>query len=615
MKTLVSKLLLLIFICLSSHTNLKSQILLNECKIEVESNGKKRTTQTYRIQINNKESNWLAEIGIRHDPKQKFTFKYAAIYDKHGKEIRKLKKKEISTRNLRSSMAFFQDDMISEFNLFHPTYPYTIEYSYEIIEDEYINLEYWIPRHYSRVPTHNGKLEIITPKDYPIKIEENGPFTKTVSFQDNTTTYSWAISSTEEIKTQIFAPTKLEIYPYVKVVPKEFKYGVKGSNASWKGFGQWVHNLNQGTDDLPEIEKVKLKQMTQGMTDKREIIKKVYHYLQDHTQYVLVKIDEGGLQSFPASYVTLNKHGDCKALSTYMKSMLNALDIQSYYTLIEAGNEFKKLNSTIPSPQFNHVILTVPMDKDTLWIENTSSTSPFNYAGTFIQNRKALAIDSLDSKLLHSPSLSTEQVLVEMEMIITQTEEEKWTADAKLNIRGNYFEQIRMMKNENSEEGMQSSIEEIIGIADFELNDWQFIDFHRDSTNIKIRTKGICKHPLREIADMRVINPLQIKIAKFEKPNDRMYDVRIYYPINEQNTLTYKFKDIEASEIQIPKPFFVESEYGTYATEYKRVGNNIEVLESFILFEGSIPLANYGDFYQFISSIIKHKKQSAIILQ
>lgn len=58
--------------------------------------------------------------------------------------------------------------------------------------------------------------------------------------------------------------------------------------------------------------------------------------------------------------------GDCKGLTNYMKAMLKAVGINSYFTIIHLGGQ-KSFNRAYPSPsQANHVILTVPVSGDTI---------------------------------------------------------------------------------------------------------------------------------------------------------------------------------------------------------------------------------------------------------
>ena len=493
--------------------------------------------------------------------------------------------------------------------------PYIIEYSYEIVEAEYVVLKHWYPSKYSSIPTVLGKLEIQTPVDFSVNIDQNGAFEFNETIIEKQKKYSWSIVNIDKITDQIYAPNIYEMLPFVKVVSENFTFGVEGSNKSWADFGEWIHKLNEGTDDLPQSEKDKLKTMVAGLKDKREVIKKVYHYLQDHTTYVLVMVEEGGLQSYPASYVCENKYGDCKALTTYMKSMLKSLDIESNYTVIYAGDDVRRVNENIPSSQFNHVILTVPIESDTIWIENTSNSLPFNYIGTFTQNRKGLAVDAKGSKILASPALLPDQVLNERQFSFKQSNNETWSTSAHLNLRGDNFEDIRYYKTNNKESKLDAKIIDVIDLDKFDLDDWEFEDYHRDSTHVKIKLNGNLKNPIRKVANMEVINPLRIKLPEFEKPDERLQDVRINCPINKLDKLSFNLEESIDKNVQIPDNFSLSSSYGEYKVEYKKVDYQIEVTEHFKLFAGDIDLNSYSDFYQFMNDINKIKKQSAIIIE
>lgn len=92
-----------------------------------------------------------------------------------------------------------------------------------------------------------------------------------------------------------------------------------------------------------------------------------------------------------AEHVAKTGFGDCKALSNYMRAMLDAVGIPSIYTVISTVNtdiftDFANLN------QMNHVILAVPSGKDTLWLECTSTFNPFNYVHDDIAGHQALLI-------------------------------------------------------------------------------------------------------------------------------------------------------------------------------------------------------------------------------
>ena len=52
-----------------------------------------------------------------------------------------------------------------------------------------------------------------------------------------------------------------------------------------------------------------------------------------------------------------------------MRSLLQVIGVESYYTLVMAGENAPSIINNFPSPQFNHAILCVPVDKDTIWLE------------------------------------------------------------------------------------------------------------------------------------------------------------------------------------------------------------------------------------------------------
>ena len=91
-----------------------------------------------------------------------------------------------------------------------------------------------------------------------------------------------------------------------------------------------------------------------------------------------------------------------------MKAMLSFAGIESIYTLVYASEQPHDLIKSQTSPQFNHAILAVPLENDTIWLDNTMHSSPFRYMGTFTQNREALLVLKNQSQLVRIPTLKKE---------------------------------------------------------------------------------------------------------------------------------------------------------------------------------------------------------------
>ena len=130
-----------------------------------------------------------------------------------------------------------------------------------------------------------------------------------------------------------------------------------------------------------------------NLTDTYKKVAVLYDYLQKNTHYVLVTFGIGGLQPYEASYVARNKYGDCKALSNFMVALLKEAGIKSYPVAIWGGEEEREFVKDFPSHQSNHIICAVPIEKDTVWLEcTTSQFLPAGYLSWFTANRFGLLI-------------------------------------------------------------------------------------------------------------------------------------------------------------------------------------------------------------------------------
>jgi len=592
-----------------------SQIINYKTEITIDDHKNKITKRTFLIQINDKDENLLSHVIIQHSPKQDFTFNYARLFDKNGNKVKSLKKKDLTTRNDISYQAYYQDDLITEFDLYWSEFPYRIEYSYSIVENEYLHLTHWSPVWYHNVASIEASLEVTVPLDYKYKVHA----TEGLEYSDSRATthrvMSWRSGKVKSSTIETYSPPRDGLIPQVILIPDEFKYGIDGRLSTWSTFGSWYEKLNTGTEVLPQSEAEDVKKLVKGISDKSDIVRRIYYYLQDHTKYINVAIDVGGLKSYPASYVAENKYGDCKALTTYMKAMLQSVGISSYYSVINAGHNASEVITSMPSSQFNHVILMVPLTNDTIWLENTSNYLPFNYLGTFTQNRNALVVNGMTSRLIKTPRLSYKDVTRERNYNLSINNKSADSIYLELIIKGKEFERFKSSLYDKDKKRQKSIIEELLAIGDSHIDHWHIKDNHRNNTYLHIDIKGTTSSLVRKIGSLQTINPLRIQIPDFEIPKKRKLDVLIRYPISKLDKTVISIDNLHDKEIQFPEAINIDSEFGIYQAEYTESDNKLLVTEKFILAAGKIPLKQYEEFYKFFTEIINHKKTSAIIIK
>ncbi len=594
---------------------LVAQVLKFDTEITIGTKGQKTTEKIIRATIHNRQQLDFADIEIIHQPTDELHVNYARILDMEGNVLRKIKKKDIDSRSYYESSSLYNDYLLSSFKLYWNQFPYQIEYSYTITEDNYIIIHNWKPTFSLKTAVSSSSLTLNVPENYKFSTAENGNFSKSETSESGLKTIRWEHLNLFPFEQETYAPPELERLPSVLIAPESFQYGHKGSNTSWNDFGKWINSLNSNLDQLTVSEKIQIDKLTKGMDDKREIIKALYHYLQDNTTYVDVHIDIGGLKSYPASYVCKNKYGDCKALTTYMKAMLKQAGIESYYTLVKASENAPRINPEIAAQQFNHVVLTVPLDDDTLWLENTSNTLPFNYLGTFTQNRYALQCSEQGGVLIRTPELKMNDVREQKTYTFQPDATEGWTCDVSAVFRGDAFENARYNYLSHNSKDQNKFIFNTMGFNGFELIEWSAVDYHRDSTYIIIKAEGLSKSPLRKLGKLSLLQPIMTTLPELEKPEERKSGIRINYPINKSTNINYQGIYSESSIIELPEKTDIKSKFGDYSTAFKIVNSQIQFIESYRLYAGDYPLSDYPEFYNFIESIRTVQKKLAAIIQ
>ena len=600
---------LLIIICqFDSH----AQVLDYSTK-KTFSKGVLTAKRSITIQINNKDERSLGEISIPHGDEDHFKVLYAEIMDRHGKVVRKLKKKDILTRSRFSSGTFHQDDMVSEFNLFWDEYPYKIKYAYENQVGNFIYLAYWSPAIYKNKTPLRSTLELVLPQDLKVMIKNSAEASFTEKIEEGRRLLKWELEEIELSEIENYSPSLIELSPYVIVASENFYFGVNGSLSSWSGFGDWFLELNENVIELPDTEKIKVDSLTNDLSDNRTIISKLYHYLQDHTTYINVSIDLGGLKSFPASYVCENKYGDCKALTTYMKGLLNHAGIESNYVLIDAGED-GWIDQDMPGPQFNHIILGVPAGQDTIWLENTSSTSPFDYVGTSIHNRKALWLEKNESRLISMPKISVDEALQITEHDFKLGANGSGMVNTKFTFRVSDFEDFSYMYALSQRDDLEQHIMRKINYKDFIFNKWEFKKKHRDQKYMELLVEGMVSNQYTDLGDITAIRPPKLDIPNFEKPQERKTPLRLKTPIHEKVISRYELSPLKPYTLELPEPVSIENEYGKYAHSYEVEGNSVTLTEVFVVNEAKYSLEQYPSFFKFMQTARQKQRKFVLIL-
>jgi len=567
------------------------------------------------IQINNQASDWIADISIPFQDGDILDILDATITDHGGKVVRTLKKSDIKVVSDISAGTFYEDRYCKQFSLFWKEYPYTIEYSYRIKSSKYIFVARWYPYYYTSLPVHKASLTVELPQWYKGRLDQQGNLDFKADTINKILVYTWESKDLPLLREEYFAKPFYEVIPHVLVVPDEFNYIEKGELVSWQAFGNWVERLNSGLDILTPEEGRKVDALIEGIYDSEEKIRILYHYLQDHTHYVNISIEVGSMKPYPASYVCTNKYGDCKALTIYMKALLRRAGIQSFYALINAGSNAMQVYRSIPGSWFNHVILCVPIEKDTIWLENTSAYTPTGYLGSFTQGRFALLVNGNESRLVKTPALSHKEVNEISKYELTLDQSGSGTSRVTKQLKGKSFDNFSAYKVTLSDRDLHDKINELLPLNDFELTDWTFDEQNRDESWIGLICNGKVRNQIRQLGKTLVLTPVYDELPQLERPDKRVNPVRINYPLAWTDTLCYSISFTGLFNTVLPRDARIESKYGYYRFTSSDINGKIQIVREISINRGEYSLEEYKAFYDFYSALKDSLEKTHVIFK
>jgi len=394
-------------------------VRVSEERFEIISQRESRHYVHKVITILNAKAKRYAEEQIVYDKMQKITLLNARVYNAEGELIKKLKNSDIVDRSAFDGFSLFNDNRVKDIDLSQGSYPYTVEFEYQI-DKSYLysipSLELYFD---DEVSQQQLKFSVVYPSQLKPRYKLNGlpepKFDKIGAAEK----MSWQFESVVPEKFEPYMPGN--VIPSAILAPNQFEYsGYAGDMSTWQSLGKWQVLLNEGRGELPEDTKAKVRELTKNLTTPEAKARALYEYLQNKTRYVSIQRGIGGFQPFDATTVDKNGYGDCKSLSNYMVALLKEAGLKGYYTQIYAGNNDRPVPPDFTIDYFNHIIVAMPNGKDTLWMECTSQVAPFGYLGNFTGNRRALMVTEKGGVLVKTPvypqSKNLQQTKAEVEI-------------------------------------------------------------------------------------------------------------------------------------------------------------------------------------------------------
>lgn len=588
--------------------NAKAVVRFEKIEFDILSPGKTKQKVQYAITILNKNGLFNGVFIQFYDKFSRISNINGKVFNEKGELYKRFQFDDIQDYSFIDGFTLFADNRVKFIDPEYEIYPFTVEYTFEIDINGSFYFPPWMPCKDYNVAIEKSEFMVSVPISYKFRyLEKNLNDSCKITNDNINIYYQWSLTNCKAIVKEDFSMSISDYMPVVFPAPSDFEMeGVKGNFETWQNFGKWIGELNEGRDELDEESTEYLSNLVKDARNDTEKVRILYEYLQNKTRYVSIQIGIGGWQPFDSKVVDKNSYGDCKALSNYMKAILKAVGINSNYTIIRAGAETPEFISDFPFNQFNHAILCVPLEKDTIWLECTSQRIPFGYLGSFTDDRQALIITDSGGVMVNTP-VYTPDVNHKISKAKVSIEENGVWSSAEISVsHGGLFYDGMMRFITGDEKDKKKFIEEKMGLPAFILSNYTFHEkrtFPPDlSIDLNVRLN---KHAT--ILNDRLIIPLNLlnKIKEIPgKTQDRKSEILIRRAYQVTDSINYIIPNGYYID-QIPENQTINSVFGSYNYQIIKSDESLLYIRSFKMNKGRYPVSEYENFSTFHKQIEK----------
>ncbi|MBD1394747.1 DUF3857 domain-containing protein [Mucilaginibacter glaciei] len=564
------------------------------------------------ITVLNKNGDDIAHIVVWHNKSNTIRSIKGSIYNEFGQPIGKFTERDFADVNAANdNLTLFQDSRVKHYSPSTGSYPYTIEYEYEMRSKQSLNFNDWEPNETVGLAVEKSSFTFICKPDFKIRHKEiNMPTSVSMGTnKDGFKTYYWQVANLKAIKDEPYSPNADKYLSIVKIAPENFKYeGISGSFTNWQELGKWNYDkLLANRQALPTTTIQQVNKLIAGITDNKLKAKKIYEYMQNKTRYISVQVGIGGYQPFLAADVDNLNYGDCKGLVNYTQALLKAADIDSWYCVVKSGSRKVSMMADFASMnQGDHVILCLPLKNDTTFLECTSQKMPFGFLSDFTDDRTVLACTPTGGKLMRTPKYTAK--------VNTQARKAGFTIDNKGELTGNVTTVFKGTQFDNHEALVDEPLKEQVKILQKRYNAISNLDIEKcsyvqDKQQLPVATENI-KLNARDFATTEngklyfSINPLNRSIRPLRDVRSRTTPLYINSGYTDEDEITFTIPPGYKSD-RTPLDVAIEKPFGTFKASMVLNGDQLVFKRTLQIIEGNYSKEAYHELVDFYQAIVE----------
>jgi transglutaminase-like putative cysteine protease len=264
------------------------------------------------------------------------------------------------------------------------------------------------------LPIARLKYVVTVPKYVQVKFVIKGVLAgkvkQAVEENKNTVTYTFSAEDVPALKRYDYIHSSewymLHIIPYVVSykLPGDDSAQTLGDVSHLYGYlYNFIRDVNTGDD---KIIAETAEAITKGDQTQKEKAAHIYQWVQHNIHYIAFEDSLEGYIPRQAAAICTRKFGDCKDMASILVALCRKAGIDAYFTWIGTTSKPYTYEET-PIPKVaNHMICTVHIGDEWIFMDGTHPLIPFGKAPSAIQGKEALvSINEKEYKIITVPEV------------------------------------------------------------------------------------------------------------------------------------------------------------------------------------------------------------------
>ncbi|SOD13106.1 DUF3857 domain-containing transglutaminase family protein [Pedobacter xixiisoli] len=562
------------------------------------------------ITVLNKNGERQAQLALFYDKNISIKSAKGEIYDEFGKQMGKFSLSNFKDESAVNDFSLFEDSRVKYYIPQVNSYPYTIVYTYEIRNKQNLIIPDWRPIAGFDIAVEKSSYQFIYSTADEIRVFAQNYKGKAEEVNsEKQKSIIWKVEGVNALKHEPYSPNPDTYFMSIKVAPKNFSYyNFKGNYTDWEGLGKLSYDYLLKDRRVLPVETIQfVKDLVKEETTDKAKAKKIYEYFQKKIRYISVQIGIGGFQPIKAAEVDRLGYGDCKALVNYMQALLEAVGIESYYCVVQAGEQKTDLLPSFASmEQGNHIILCLPLNGDITWLECTSQDAPFGYLGSFTDDRWVLACTKDGGKLMKTPkfeALNSQQVRT---ADLSLSKDGKVTGSLLTKFDGSQFDNHYFLTKKSPAE-KQKQLKYLYDINNIEFTS---IDLVADNDVPRFTEKlSVTIDSYATAGNDRISFTPNVFNLKRSVPSvrNRTLPLELKRGYTDIDSISFKL-DENIIPVFLPKIMEVTSKFGTYFAEIKMKDGKLFYYRKLVMKDGIFEPSDYEGFENFVNEVASNDR-------